>query len=202
MPCARKQLKPNKQTGGSAKPKQHGGFKHSTTKTHPTLPAHPSTTKQHGGSPASDMVGAQINQKALTDVVPEACPLKGNMNSLNLYQPTGGARRSHRKSHRKSKRSHSKSHRKSHSKSKRSHRKSHRNNKKTMRGGGSDWIMSQYSQGNINAPETDMWKQFSASAPSGRNDLMNPPTLGLAGSGAPMSGLEGANVRTVGSPLV
>jgi hypothetical protein len=174
---------------------------------------------QTGGSPASDMVGAQANQKALTEVVPEACPLKGDMNSLSLYKTTGGGScgstnnmykakggRRHRKSHRKT---HSKTHRKTHSKS---HRKTHRkSNRKTrrstrrsrsMKGGGSDWIMSQYSQGNINAPESDMWKQFSGSAPSARNNLMNPPTLGLAGSGSPMSGLEGANVRSVGSPLV
>ena len=172
-----------------------------------------SNKNQTGGSPASDMVGAQVNQKALTEVVPEGCPLKGNMNSLNLYQTTGGARR--RRSSRKTRRSHRKTHRRSHhKKSRHSHRKGKKsrksnNNKnknnrrnKTMRGGGSDWIMSQYSQGNINAPESDMWKNFSGAGPSGRNELMNPPTLGLAGSGAPMGGLEGAGVKIVGAPLV
>ena len=185
-----------------------------------------SNKNQNGGSPASDMVGAQANQKALTEVVPEGCPLKGDMNSLNLYQTTGGgscggmdnkykatggARR--RRSSRKTRRSHRKTPRRSHHKSKKSHRKGKKsrksNNKnknnrrnKSMRGGGSDWIMSQYSQGNINAPESDMWKQFSGSAPSARDSLMNPPTLGLAGSGAPMGGLEGAGVKIVGAPLV
>ena len=186
-----------------------------------------SNKNQTGGSPASDMVGAQVNQKALTEVVPEGCPLKGNMNSLNLYQTTGGGScgsmnnkykatggARHRRSSRKTHKSHRKTHRKIHHKSKKSHRKgkksrksNNKNNKnnrrnKTMRGGGSDWISSQYSLGNINAPESEMWKQFSASSPAGRNDLMNPPTLGLAGSGAPMGGLEGAGVKIVGAPLV
>ena len=43
--------------------------------------------------------------------------------------------------------------------------------------------------------------QFSQSEGVSRDTLMNPSTLGLAGSGYPMSGVEGANVRHVGSPL-
>jgi hypothetical protein len=150
-----------------------------------------------GGSVASDLVNAQLTGQAATQVVPEGCPIKGNMNSLNLYQTTGGARRRHRKGSKKSKSKKSKSK----SKSRKSKSRKSNNRRRMMRGGGSDWIMSQYSQGNINAPESDMWKQFSASAPSGRDMLMNPPTLGLAGSGYPMGSLEGANVRSVGAPV-
>jgi hypothetical protein len=75
--------------------------------------------------------------------------------------------------------------------------------KKMMKGGGSDWIMSNYSQGNINAPAQPFsWTgQFGVSQPSERDMLMNPPTLGLAGSGYPMGSLEGANVRMTGAPL-
>ena len=75
--------------------------------------------------------------------------------------------------------------------------------KKNMKGGGSDWIMSNYSQGNINAPAQPFsWTgQFGVSQPSARDILMNPPTLGLAGSGYPMGSLEGANVRMTGAPL-
>ncbi len=74
---------------------------------------------------------------------------------------------------------------------------------KKQMGGGSDWIMSNYSQGNINAPAQPLsWtNQFSNSQPSDRDMLMNPPTLGLAGSGYPMGSLEGANVRMTGAPL-
>jgi hypothetical protein len=68
--------------------------------------------------------------------------------------------------------------------------------------GGSDWSSSQYSQGNINAPANTDWKNFSAFEPSARDMLMNPPTRDLAGSGYPMGALEGANVQTVGAPVV
>jgi len=36
---------------------------------------------------------------------------------------------------------------------------------------------------------------------TGSDMLMNPPNLGLAGSGSPMGSLEGANVRQIGSPF-
>ena len=73
-----------------------------------------------------------------------------------------------------------------------------------MRGGhASDWISSQYSLGNINAAGMNNSNaEFSASQGVERNVLMNPPTLGLAGSGYPMGSLEGANVNSVGAPLV
>jgi hypothetical protein len=63
--------------------------------------------------------------------------------------------------------------------------------------------MSQYSLGPNNNPEQPgSWVgQFSRSAATGRNDYMNPSTLGLAGSGYPMSSLEGANVSRIGAPI-
>ena len=71
-----------------------------------------------------------------------------------------------------------------------------------MKGGyGSDWLSTQMSQ-SISGPVNTDWKNFSASEPSNRDMLMNPPTRDLAGSGGAMSGLEGANVRNVGAPLV
>ena len=70
-----------------------------------------------------------------------------------------------------------------------------------MKGGGSDWMSSQYSLGSYNAAEASVG-QFSQSAAASRAEYMNPSTLGLAGSGSPMGALEGANVRSIGSPLV
>jgi len=73
-----------------------------------------------------------------------------------------------------------------------------------MSGGGSDWISSQYSLGSYNQAEmsAEDVAKFSQSAAGSRSDYMNPPNLGLAGSGAPMGSLEGANVNMTGSPLV
>jgi hypothetical protein len=187
--------------------------------------------QMRGGSPASDLVMANLSDLSSPQSVPQGCQLKGDMNSLNLYQPSGGSRS--RKSRSRS-RSHSKGRKHVHNKDcKTIHRKgskgrksgrysrgasksrkgikskkSLKNNKSNSKNnhhvmkGGSDWISSQYSQGNINAPESTAYNQFSASAPSTRDMLMNPPTLGLAGSGGAMSGLEGSNVRNVGAPLV
>ena len=178
--------------------------------------------KQRGGSPASDLVMANLADLSSSQSVPQGCALKGDMNSLNLYQPSGGARRSrsHSRSHSRSRKSvmlrkGSKSRKtgrkglksrkgKKGNKGKKSLKSNKRNSKsgrRVMRGG-SDWISSQYSQGNINAAQNTDWKNFSASEPSARDMLMNPPTLGLAGSGGAMGILEGANVRNVGAPLV
>ena len=69
--------------------------------------------------------------------------------------------------------------------------------------GGSAWIASQYSLGNINSAGMNTGTgDFSVSEGVSRDTLMNPPTLGLAGSGYPMGALEGANVNSVGAPLV
>ena len=183
--------------------------------------------KQIGGSPASDLVMSQLPGESSSQSVSQGCALKGDMNSLNLYQPSGGARRksrsrSHskgrkhvhgkgcksmhrkgsksRKSSRKS-RSASKSHKgKKGKKSKKSNKRNNKSGSRVMRGG-SDWIASQMSQ-NISGPENTDWKNFSANEPSTRDMLMNPPTRDLAGSGYPMGALEGANVSNVGAPLV
>jgi hypothetical protein len=146
------------------------------------------TACQKGGSPVSDLVMEKLGDQVHTvDYVPED-KIKGDMNSLNLYQTTGGSRRRRRDRNRKSKRNSKKrEHRK-----RRSSKRSNRNERRRSQRGGhaSDWITSQYSLGPINNP-------------SGFDkDLYNPPTLGLAGSGSPMGDLEGANVKHVGSPLV
>lgn len=186
--------------------------------------------KQIGGSPASDLVMSQLPGESSSQSVPQDCQLKGDMNSLNLYQPSGGARRksrsrsrsrSHkhkhvhgkgcksmhrkgsksRKSGRKS-RSASKSHKgKKGKKSKKSNKRNSKSGRRVMRGG-SDWIASQYSLGNINAADTNSAQNFSASGTPSRDELLNPSTRDLAGSGYPMGALEGANVQTVGAPVV
>ena len=144
-----------------------------------------------GGSLSSDMVMEQLNamenNKSLNTSLP---PVKGDMNSLKLYQTTGGSRR----------RKHGNKHGKKHSKR---HSKRHSKSKKSMRGGGSDWIMSQYSLGPNNNPEmpASMVGQFSQSMATSRSEYMNPASLGSAGSGYPMSSLEGANIKHIGAPL-
>ena len=184
-------------------------------------------TKQRGGSTASDLVMTQLSAIQSNQAVPQDCQIQADMNSINLYQPSGGARRkSHSRSrkhvhNKKCKSIHrskgSKSGRKSRSASKgqkgkkgkktlksnkrNNHNKRNNRNHHVMKGG-SDWISSQYSQGNINAPANTDWKNFSASEPSTRDMLMNPPTRDLAGSGGAMGALEGANVSNVGAPLV
>ena len=143
-----------------------------------------------GGSKASDMVMAHLNADAKTNSFVGSKHIKGNMDSLNLYQPSGGSRKSKGKS------------RKSKGKSRKSKGKSRKVRK--MKGGGSDWISSQYSLGSYNQAEMsaeDVGK-FSQSAAGSRADYMNPPNLGLAGSGSPMSALEGANVSKAGAPLI
>lgn len=152
---------------------------------------------QGGGSSASDMVMANMDTATDTKAYPAEPKVVGNMNSLNLYQTTGGARR------RRNYKRNSKNNKKNNKQSKKSKRSNKRSNKRSQRGGASDWIMSNYSQGNINAPAQPLsWtNEFGVSQPSARDMLMNPPSLGLAGSGYPMGSLEGANVRMTGAPV-
>jgi len=162
---------------------------------------------QAGGSLASNLVMEQLTQKPKTEPFDPAWSPKGDMNSLNLYETTGGARR--RKTRCPSKKNNKKASRRSRSRNNNSKRKSKRNTKRNnrashqQRGGGSDWIMSQYSLGPNNNPEQPgSWVgQFSQSTATSRNDYMNPSTLGLAGSGYPMGSLEGANVGRIGAPI-
>ena len=119
------------------------------------------------------------------------------MNSLNLYETTGGARKHKKYASRKHKK-HSSNKKSKRNNSKRNNSK--RNNRRHQRGGGSDWITSQYSLGPINNPEHSVGP-FSASSVTSQRDLANPPTMGLAGSGYSMSSLEGGNVRHIGAPI-
>ena len=152
-----------------------------------------------GGSTASDMVMSNLNADHKTNSFVGDKPVKGNMNSLNLYKPSGGARKSKGKS-RKSK-GKGKS-RKSKGKSRKSKGKSRKVHK--MKGGGSDWISSQYSLGPSNNPEmsSEDVAKFSQTEVGSRADYMNPPNLALAGSGSPMSDFEDANINKVGAPLI
>jgi hypothetical protein len=163
---------------------------------------------QKGGSPASDLVMEQLSGVPETKAYPEGWKVKGDMNSLNLYQTTGGSRsrnsnRNNRKNNsKKNNRNSRKNNNRSRKHKKNNNNKSRNNKNRTQRGGASDWIMSQYSLGNINAGVMSApVGQFSQSEGVSRNELMNPSTMGLAGSGYPMSSLEGANVRQVGAPL-
>ena len=168
---------------------------------------------QAGGSEASDMVMSNLNDNAKTMKYPESFNVKGNINSLNTYEINGGKRNTRGKRNsnsRKGKMSkkHSLKNHKNSQKHKNKNKNSHKNHKNSrmnnMRGGyGSAWIASQYSLGNINNAGMDTSaNNFSASQGVARDTLMNPPTLGLAGSGYAMGSLEGANVNSVGAPLV
>jgi hypothetical protein len=162
---------------------------------------------QKGGSLASNLVTEQLNEKPKTESFSPAWSPKGDMNSLNLYQTTGGSRRKNKsnQSSRKQKKTSNKSKKNLTKKSKRNTRNNrNHNHSRSQRGGGSDWIMSQYSLGPSNYAEQSagMVGQFSQSAATPRADYMNPSTLGLAGSGYPMSSLEGANVSRIGAPIM
>jgi hypothetical protein len=163
---------------------------------------------QKGGSQSSDMVMNQLNNKVETKGYPTGFVVKGDMNSLNTYQTTGGARKNNsRNSSRNYKNSNRSKRSKRSNRSKKSKRQNNSNNNsnnhRNMRGGAaSDWLMSQNSLGSINSGSMNALNGvFSASQGVDRNILMNPPTRGLAGSGYQMSSLEGANVQHVGAPV-
>lgn len=161
---------------------------------------------QSGGGAASDMVMENLTDHAETFSYPEKFNVKGNINSLNTYELTGGKSSKRKSCKRKNCKLKSCRMSKKHgSSNNKSQNKKYSNGKQhIMKGGyGSAWIASQYSQGNINgASMNGNAADFSASQGTPRDMLMNPPTLGLAGSGYPMSSLEGANVQSVGAPLV
>ena len=168
---------------------------------------------QMGGSPSSDLVMEQLEGVPQTKEYPDGWKVKGDMNSLNLYETTGGSRKKNNKRNKnsKGKQAHKKSNQSkkskkskknnSRSRKNKNSKRSHRNNRtRSQRGGASDWIMSQYSLGPNNNPEAST-SIFSQSTATSRSDYMNPSSLGLAGSGYPMGALEGANVRSIGAPL-
>ncbi len=68
-------------------------------------------------------------------------------------------------------------------------------------GGFSDWMSSQYSLGNINSADSGLSGNFTSQGITSRSALMNPANMGKAGSGYPMSSLEGANVGRTGAPF-
>jgi hypothetical protein len=170
---------------------------------------------QTGGSAASDMVNMNLSDVAQTVPYPTEKMVSGDMNSMNTYDISGGKRRGSNgrqnkmsrknKSQKNKNKSNNNKSQKNKNKNK-SKSKSKSNNNKThmMRGGhASDWLSSQYSQGSINGSSmASNTGDFSVSQGSARDILMNPPTLGLAGSGYPMGTLEGANVKSLGAPLI
>lgn len=171
-----------------------------------------------GGSQASDLMMNNFNNTGNTNPYPSRFTVNGDISSINNYQPSGGSRKSNkRRSHRNKRRSNknrkdNKSRKNNSSRSPKKNKSNRSNSNKNksskrnhrMSGGGSDWMSSQYSLGSYNSAEmsaADVGK-FSSALAGSRADYMNPSTLGLAGSGAAMGSLEGANVRMVGSPLV
>ncbi len=175
------------------------------------------STAQYGGSDGSDLVMKQLGDCATTNKYPLGYNVKANMSSLNMYQPSGGSRKNKKKNNKKknktnknntgNKSNKSNKYKKSNKSSNSKNSKKtniRRNRNRNMKGGGSDWISSQYSLGSYNAPEmsaADVGK-FSQAMAGSRADYMNPPNLGSAGSGYPMGSLEGANVHMTGAPLV
>ena len=160
---------------------------------------------QCGGSDASKMVMAQLGNESITNSYPKGFNVKGNMKSLNLYQTTGGNRKNKKNNKNKKNTKNNKSHKQNNNKNRKNNKSSNsRNSRKNMRGGGSDWISSQYSLGSYNGPEMSAGDvaKFSHSTAGSRANYMTPPHLGSAGSGSPMGSLEGANVRMTGAPLV
>ena len=167
---------------------------------------------QLGGSTASDMVTSQLNDVSQTVNYPEGYKVNGDINSLNLYAPSGGAKKNRKRGNKKhsgkskkhnSKRKSKRNSKKHNSKKHNSKKNNHKYNNIMKGGHASDWISSQYSLGDVNGNSMNSnTSDFSVSQGVSRDILMNPPTLGLAGSGYPMSQLEGANVHSIGAPLV
>jgi len=156
---------------------------------------------QRGGSEASDGVNSNLTTQSVTQGFPPPFTVKGDINSLNLYELTGGkgkgkkgkGKRSGKSKDRKSKskktsgkRKSKKSMKNSRNSHKRNHHNNHHNN--SLRGGyGSDWISSQYSQGPVNNASG------AAAAVA--------PNRDSAGSGFAMTSLEGAKVGKIGAPV-
>ena len=157
---------------------------------------------QTGGSAASDMVMSNLNENAKTVPYPEGFNVKGDINSLNTYEISGGRRSNKKHKKHMSKKHMSKKHMSKKHKNSKTNKKNNHHHLNNMKGG-SAWIASQYSLGNINSAGMNTGtNDFSSSQGVSRDILMNPPTLGLAGSGYAMGKLEGANVNYVGAPLV
>ena len=116
---------------------------------------------------------------------------KANMKKYSNKSQSAGGRRSRRRNNKKQTRKHSKR------SSKRSMSRSHRSHR--QRGGGSDWITSQYSAGPVNyAPQSaEMTAMFTSSGAPNTVTL----DVGKAGSGYPMGPNEGGTTGTVGAPV-
>jgi hypothetical protein len=76
-------------------------------------------------------------------------------------------------------------------------------NKKMQKGGGSDWISSQYSAGPSNNAMQDpnMTALFTTQKGMTSAEMNAPSSIGLAGSGYPMTEFEGGNIGRVGAPI-
>lgn len=151
---------------------------------------------QKGGSESSDMTMKNLLDIAKTNKYVEGWKVKGDINSLNTYQPSGGKRKSkHRKSHKrnhksknhKSNKSNSKSKRANKSKNNKNNRNHNRNNNHNHIGGASAYMADFYAKDSNKPQPNEMW---------------NPPSRDSAGSGYPMGALEGAKVGKPGAPLV
>jgi hypothetical protein len=149
---------------------------------------------QKGGSESSDMTMKNLLDIAKTNKYVEGWKVKGDINSLNTYQPSGGKRKSkHRKSHKRNHKSKNHKSNKSNSKSKRANKsKNNKNNRNHNRNhnhiGGASAYMADFYAKDSNKPQP--------------NEMWNPPSRDSAGSGYPMGALEGANVGKIGAPIV
>ena len=149
---------------------------------------------QLGGSAASEMVMSNLESNAITSNYSEGWKPEGNMNSLKTYNPSGGKRKSNKSNKKHKRKSRKSKSNKRNRKYKSSNRNKNNNNKnnnsnhnRVVKGGASDYMASYYSLNNNVARPNSAW---------------DPPTRDLAGSGAPMSSNEGANVFHIGAPLV
>ena len=183
---------------------------------------------QMGGSPASDLVMANLTNTPNTNnksMFNESL-VKGDINSLKLYNTTGGmvnimattdgnpcnctcGKCSNKHNNNKTgKTGKSSKNCKCDCKKcncncmcKHCNTNQSKRTTKLQSGGVSDWMSSQYSLGNINSANSGLSGNFTSQGIPSRNELMNPSSMGLAGSGFPMSSLEGANVSRNGAPF-
>ena len=153
---------------------------------------------QRGGSEASDGVNSNLTTQSVTEGFPAPYNVKADINSLNLYELTGGkgkgkkgkgkrSGKSKDKKGKSKKTSSKRKNKKSMKKSRNSHKRNNHHNNSLRGGYGSDWISSQYSQGPVNNP-------------SGAAANVA-PNRDSAGSGFAMTSLEGANVGKIGAPI-
>ena len=142
-----------------------------------------------GGSPASDRVMSFVTGPSPlhNNVVSPRIP--GNVNSLNLYQTTGGGRRRRRRRSRRRTRRRTRRNVRRNTR-RRTRRKRRRRRRRRQRGGGSDWAQTLYSRGPLSTPDRPgQFSAFTQDTPFVSNqDLYYQGLGGCELAGAPISG--------------